>query len=107
MVTSIAILYDGDVDEYDGDSEVLYHGERVTRLATYTRVDGSENPHDKVRLESLFHYNEYDQSVWLKDSRHGPIVETLFEALVAAKHVEFEGEYIVVKVRGSGRLQST
>ena len=96
LVTTIAILYDGDVDESENDCEILYDSKRVTRVATYTRVDGSQNLHDKVRLESLFHYNQYDQSVWLKDEGKDRSLTHLFETLVAARHVDSEGEYIVI-----------
>lgn len=98
IVTSTAELHTGcenDDRDYFG---VLHESHQVTRKATYTRVDGSENRHNKLRLQSLFPDESKNQSIWLKNEGKDRSLEKLFDTLVAARHVEKAGDYVVINV---------
>ena len=98
IVTSTAELFKG-CENDDGDYiDILHESHQVTRKATYTRVDGSENSHDKLRLQSLFPDERKSQSIWLKNEGNDTSLEKLFDTLVAARHVEKAGDYVVINV---------
>ena len=96
IVSTTAELFQG-----DGKNEVcetLVESEIVTKKAKYTRVDGSQRPHDKLQVQSKYITKRPDQSVLLRDEDDEESLTNLFNMLLAARHVQKEGRYIVINI---------
>ncbi len=101
LITLSADLFEG----YDKDNpevcETLYAGSRVEKTAELSRIKGSQNSHDKLTLKSKYSYNKADQSIYLCDEGDQRSLTNLFELLVAARHIDTEGEYVVINTSDS------
>jgi len=96
LIIASADLFEG----YDKDSpevcEMLYAGPRVEKTAELSRIKGSQNSHDKLTLKSKYSYSKANQSIYLCDEGDQRSLTNLFELLVVARHVDTEGEYVVI-----------
>ncbi len=96
IVTTTADLFADDKEGNHEICETLAERDIVTKTAKYTRVDGSEHSHDKLQIQSTYSTKRENQSVLLRDEDDEDSLTNLFNLLVAAQHVEKEGNYVVI-----------
>ena len=96
IVTTTADLFADDKEGNHEICETLAERDFVTKTAKYTRVDGSEHSHDKLQIQSTYSTKRENQSVLLRDEDDEDSLTNLFNLLVAAQHVEKEGNYVVI-----------
>lgn len=96
LITASADLFEGHDKDSPEVCETLYAGPRVEKTAELSRIKGSQNSHDKLTLKSKYSYSKADQSIYLCDEGDQRSLTNLFELLVAARHIDTEGEYVVI-----------
>ena len=96
LIETTCDIYEGDDLTVQDNGTILYQGDVVTKQAIHREVKGIENSDYTLSLKSSYSSKSPNQSIFLQDGDNERSLTNLFELLVAARHMDTEGEYIVI-----------